>query len=85
MEHEFFCLGRLGSKEIKVDLSFSDQLLRVIFSNILWAKNFFLKYCSDCTKKLHKIKLDAEWVCTGLTSIGSKVMTKMQIYFSGLS
>ena len=35
LEHEFFCLGRLGcagSKGKKVDLSFSEQLLRVVFS-----------------------------------------------------
>ena len=35
LEHEFFCLGHLGcagSKEKKVDLSFSEQLLRVVFS-----------------------------------------------------
>ena len=32
LEHEFFCLGRLGSKEKRVDLSFSEQLLRVVFS-----------------------------------------------------
>ena len=35
LEHEFFCLGRLGSqgsKEKKVDLSFYEQLLRVFFS-----------------------------------------------------
>ena len=34
LEHEFFCLGCLGwagSKEKKVDLSFSGQLLRVFF------------------------------------------------------
>ena len=29
---KFFCLGRLGSKEKIVDLSFSEQLLRVDFS-----------------------------------------------------
>ena len=35
LENEFFCLGRLGSsgsKEKKVDLSYSEQLLRVVFS-----------------------------------------------------
>ena len=35
MENEFFCLGRLGSqgsKEKKVDLRNSEQLLRVVFS-----------------------------------------------------
>jgi hypothetical protein len=38
--HEFFCLGRLaaqGSKEKKVDLSFSEQLLSGFF-NFLWGK-----------------------------------------------
>ena len=35
LEHEFFCLGRLGSsgnKGKKVDLSYSEHLLRVFFS-----------------------------------------------------
>ena len=35
LEHEFFCLGRLGSqgsKGKKVDLRNSEQLLRVVFS-----------------------------------------------------
>jgi hypothetical protein len=35
LEHEFFCLGRLGSsgsKDKKVDFSNSEQLLRVVFS-----------------------------------------------------
>ena len=35
LEYEFFCLGHLGcagSKGKKVDLSFSEQLLRVVFS-----------------------------------------------------
>ena len=39
LEHEFFCLGHLGcagSKEKKVDLSFSEQPLKVVFS----IKNF---------------------------------------------
>ena len=43
LEHEFFCLGRLGcagSKEKKVDLSFSEQLLRVGFSTF-GGQNFF--------------------------------------------
>ena len=31
LKHEFFCLGRLGSKEKKVDLSFSEHLLRLVF------------------------------------------------------
>ena len=56
MEHEFFCLGRLGSpgsKGKKVYLSFSEQLLRVV----LWAKKIpkiFQKFFSNRTKKLHK-------------------------------
>ena len=36
LEHEFFCLGLLGSsgsKEKKVDLSYFEQLLRVVFFN----------------------------------------------------
>ena len=35
LEHEFFCLGHLGcagSKGKKVDLNFSEQLLRVVLS-----------------------------------------------------
>ena len=35
LEHDFFCLGHLGcagSKEKKVDLRNSEQLLRVVFS-----------------------------------------------------
>jgi hypothetical protein len=52
MEHEFFCLGRLGSqgsKEKKMDLRNSEQLLRVVFSTFggqkIFLKNlkFFLK------------------------------------------
>merc|ERR1712129_693750 len=34
LEHEFLCLGHLGrsgTKEKKVDLSYSEQLLRVVF------------------------------------------------------
>ena len=41
LEHEFFCLGRLGcpgSKEKKVDLSFSEELLRVFFSTFCGQK-----------------------------------------------
>ena len=44
LEHEFFCLGRLGSqgsKGKKVDLRNSEQLLRVVFSTFGW-QNFFL-------------------------------------------
>jgi hypothetical protein len=43
---EFFCLGNSGNKEKKVDLSYSEQLLRV------------KKISSVRTKKLHKIKLN---------------------------
>ena len=46
LEHEFFCLGRLGcagSKGKKVDLSFSEQLLRVVFSTFYGQKK---NYCS---------------------------------------
>ena len=41
LEHEFFCSGRLGSqgsKEKKVDLSFYEQLLRVVFSTFCGQK-----------------------------------------------
>ena len=41
LEHEFFrldCLGSQGSKEKKVDLSFSEQLLRMFFSTFCWQK-----------------------------------------------
>ena len=36
-----------------------EQLLRVIFSSFQGQKNnfFFFKYCSTCTKKLHKMKV----------------------------
>ena len=40
LEHEFFCMGHLGcagSKGKKVDLRNSEQLLRVVFFNFLWA------------------------------------------------
>ena len=42
LEHEFFCLGHLGcagSKGKKVDLSFSEQLLRVVFSILCGEKD----------------------------------------------
>ena len=41
LEHEFFCLGRLGSqgsKEKKVDLRNSEQLFRVVFSTFCGQK-----------------------------------------------
>ena len=41
LEHEFFSLGRLGSsgsKEKKVDLSYSEQLLRVVLSTFCGQK-----------------------------------------------
>ena len=62
LEHEFFCLGRLGSqgsKGKKVDLRNSEQLLRVVFSTFGGQKFFFKfcqKHCSIRTKKLYKIK-----------------------------
>ena len=62
LEHELFCLGCLGcpgSKEKKVDLSFSEQLLRVVFSTFCWQKDifkFFKKCFSIRTKKLHNKK-----------------------------
>ena len=48
LEHEFFCLGWAGSKEKKVDLSFSGQLLRVVFFQLFKGKKnrfFFWKHC----------------------------------------
>jgi hypothetical protein len=39
LEHELLCVGRLGSKEKKVDLSYSEQLLRVVFSTFVGKKN----------------------------------------------
>ena len=47
LEYEFFCLGRLGSqgsKEKKVDLRNSEQLLRVGFSSFLRAKFIYFKH-----------------------------------------
>ena len=44
----------------QTDLSFSEQLLKGIFSTFCGQKKvlkFFKKYCSVRTKKLHKIKL----------------------------
>ena len=63
LEHEFFFFGQLGSsgsKEKKVNLSFSEQLLRVVFSSFCGKKTQIFKkiYCSVRTKKLHKIKLN---------------------------
>ena len=49
LEHEFFCLDHLGSqgsKEKNVDLSFSEQLLRVAFSNFL-GQIFFLNFIKN--------------------------------------
>jgi hypothetical protein len=45
LEHEFFSLGYLGcagSKGEKVDLSFSEQLLTVVFSTF-WGQKKYLK------------------------------------------
>ena len=61
LEHEFFYLGHLGwagSKEKKVDLSFSEQLLRVVFSTFWGQKKLkkkFKKHFSNRIEKLHKI------------------------------
>ena len=59
LEHEFFCLGWAGSKEKKVDLSFSGQLLRVFFSTFWGQKKwfFFLKTNLEffsCAQKVEK-------------------------------
>ena len=46
-EHEFFCLGRLGSsgsKEKKVDLRNSEQLLRVFFFQLFEGKKKIQKF-----------------------------------------
>jgi len=55
LEHEFFCLGRLGSSGIKgkkVNLSFSKQLLRVVFSNFCGQKKiFFFEYIAATALK----------------------------------
>jgi hypothetical protein len=61
LEHEFFCLGRLGSqgsKEKKVDLRNSEQLLRVGFSTfgdqkkkIFFLKNIVASALKSCIKK----------------------------------
>ena len=60
-EHEFFCLGRLGSQVIKgkeVDLRFSEQLLRVIFQHFIVKKMFkIILKLLHCTKKSHNIKV----------------------------
>jgi len=61
LEHEFFCLGRLGSsgsKGKKVDLSFSKQLLRVVFSTFCGQKTifFFFEYIAATALKSY-IKL----------------------------
>jgi hypothetical protein len=46
-----------GSKETKVDLSFSEQFLRVFFFQLFVGKKHLnLKYCSARTKKLEIIK-----------------------------
>ena len=63
LEHEIFCFGRFGSqgsKEKIGDLSFSEQLLRVIFLTFGGQKNnlnIFKKHISNRTEKLHKMKL----------------------------
>ena len=62
LEHEFFCLGHLGcagSKGKKVDLSFSEQLLRVFFSTFCGQKKllncFGLKSLCSKTKQLRSV------------------------------
>ena len=49
--------GPVGNTEKKLGADY-EQLLRVVFSCFQGQINtlkFFLKYCSVCTKKLHKI------------------------------
>ena len=44
LEHEFFYLGHLGcagNEKNKVDLSFSEQMLRAVFSTFCGQKLFF--------------------------------------------
>ena len=53
-------MGRLvssGSKEKKVDLIYSEQLLRVVISTFKGQKKIkiFLKHFSNCIEKLHKM------------------------------
>jgi hypothetical protein len=60
LEHEFFCFGGLGSsgsKEKKVDLSYSEQLLRVVFSTFGGQSFFFLKHFSNRIENLHKMAI----------------------------
>ena len=59
LEQEFFCLGRafrqLRAVRKKVDLSFSEQLLRVVFQTFGGQKvNFFLKYVASALKSCIK-------------------------------
>ena len=59
LEHEFLCLGRLGSqgsKEKKVDLMNSEQLLRVVFSTVYGQKNqnFFKNILASALKSYIK-------------------------------
>ena len=52
-------LGRLAVLKKKVWADY-EQLLRAFFFKFSGAKSnlkFFLKHCSICTKKLHKMKL----------------------------
>ena len=64
MEHEFFSLGRLGSKGSKgkkVDLRNSEQLYRVFFLTFGGQNKHFKKFQNRCrvrTKKLRKINVN---------------------------
>ena len=44
LKHEFFCLGRFSAQEKKVDLSFSEQLFRVVFSTFCGQNNEFKNF-----------------------------------------
>ena len=57
LEHEFFCLGRLGSqgsKEKKVDLRNFEQLFRVVFSTFDGQKKIFF-FFFEKVEKVEKI------------------------------
>ena len=57
LEHEFFCLGRLGSqgsKEKNLDLRNSEQLLRVVFSTFCGQRKNLLNNILASTLKSYK-------------------------------
>ena len=71
LEHEFFCLSRLGSsgsKEIKWIWVFLSNFWGWFFQLFVVEKNSFFKYCSLLTKKLHKINFKKffKWILNWL-------------------